>query len=324
MGVDDGYDEDGGFAINGGKGWSKVVFDNHQITLKGNTAVAMGTYYFTDATSGSQTKVEYTFGYERCEDGKPRIFLHHSSVPYIADASGVAPLTKEEVEQCQANWANAIATISKTYADGGDFVGAAADAAGELYGYGHSDVLFKPTKAAKVPFRPTPEDAMSYFVGAKAVDNGYDEDAGFAINGGKGWSKVVFDNHQITLKGNTAVAMGTYYFTDATSGSETKVEYTFGYERCPDGKPRIFLHHSSVPYAAAPAIAASSGVAPLTKEEVEQCQANWANAIATISKTYADGGDFVGAAADAAGELYGYGHTDVLFKPTKAAKVPFR
>merc|ERR1711968_177908 len=263
MGVDDGYDEDGGFAINGGKGWSKVVFDNHQITLKGNTAVAMGTYYFTDATSGSETKVEYTFGYERCEDGKPRIFLHHSSVPYaaaptIAASSGVAPLTKEEVEQCQANWANAIATISKTYADGGDFVGAAADAAGELYGYGHTDVLFKPTKAAKVPFRPTPEDAMSYFVGAKAVDDGYDEDGGFAINGGKGWSKVVFDNHQITLKGSAAVAMGTYYFTDATSGSGTKVEYTFGYERCEDGKPRIFLHHSSVPY-----IADASGVAPL-------------------------------------------------------------
>merc|ERR1711871_1332494 len=322
MGVDDGYDEDGGFAINGGKGWSKVVFDNHQITLKGSAAVAMGTYYFTDATSGSETKVEYTFGYERCEDGKPRIFLHHSSVPYIADASGVAPLTKEEVEKCQANWANAIATISKTYADGGDFVGAAADASGELYGYGHIDVLFKPTKAADVPFRPTPEDAMSYFVGAKAVDNGYDEDAGFAINGGKGWSKVVFDNHQISLNGETAVAMGTYYFTGATSGSETKVEYTFGYKRNEDGKPRIFLHHSSVPYAATPAPA--TGLAPVTEAEVLEVQTKWANAIKTISKTHKDGGDYIQAAADAAGELYAYGHSNVLFKPTKALEYRFR
>merc|ERR1711968_89913 len=322
MGVDDGYDEDGGFAINGGKGWSKVVFDNHQITLKGNTAVAMGTYYFTDATSGSETKVEYTFGYERCEDGKPRIFLHHSSVPYIADASGVAPLTKEEVEQCQANWANATATISKTYADGGDFVGAAADAAGELYGYGHSEVLFKPTKAADVPFRPTPEDAMSYFVGPQAVENGYDEDHGFAINDGKGWSKVVFDNHQISLNGDTAVAMGTYYFTDATSGGETKVEYTFGYKRNEDGKPRIFLHHSSVPYAATPAPA--TGLAPVTEAEVLEVQTKWANAVKTISKTHKDGGDYIQAAADAAGELYAYGHSDVMFKPTKAAEFPFR
>ena len=39
-----------------------------------------------------------------------------------------------------------------------------------------------------VRFRPTAEDAMSYFVGGDVVDNGYTEDAGFAINGGKGWA----------------------------------------------------------------------------------------------------------------------------------------
>ena len=31
------------------------------------------------------SRVEYTFGYKRSDDdGKPRIFLHHSSVPYKA------------------------------------------------------------------------------------------------------------------------------------------------------------------------------------------------------------------------------------------------
>merc|ERR1711966_264230 len=102
-----------------------------------------------------------------------------------------------------------------------------------LYGYGFSNVLFKPTKAKAHPFRPTANEAMSYFVGGNAVDNGYDEDAGFAINGGKGWKAVKFDNHQIDINGNTAIAMG---------------EYTFAYKQCPDGKIRIFLHHSSVPY----------------------------------------------------------------------------
>ena len=61
---------------------------------------------------------------------------------------------------------------------------------GDIYGYGHSKVLFKPTKAAKFPFRPTGNEAMSYFVGGKNVEGGYDEDGGFAINGGKGWSEV--------------------------------------------------------------------------------------------------------------------------------------
>ena len=43
--------------------------------------------------------------------------------------------------------------------------------------------------------------------------------------------------------------MGNYEFTSAADGSVAKVEYTFGYMRCGDGKVRIFLHHSSVPYA---------------------------------------------------------------------------
>merc|ERR1712070_307186 len=94
-----GYKEDGGFAINGGKGWKDVVF--------------------TCATTGDEAKVEYTFGYKRCADGKARIFLHHSSVPYSAApaAAAAAPVTADEVKACQAKWANAITTISKTYAD---------------------------------------------------------------------------------------------------------------------------------------------------------------------------------------------------------------
>ena len=107
-----------------------------------------------------------------------------------------------------------------------------------------------PTKARDKQFRPTAGEAMSYFVGGAAVDGGYKEDGGFAINGGKGWAKCVYDNHQIALKGDAAIAMGEYYFTCATTGDESKVEYTFGYQRCDDGKVRIFLHHSSVPYQA--------------------------------------------------------------------------
>ena len=124
-------------------------------------------------------------------------------------------------------------------------------AAGELYGYGHFDkVIFKPTKAAAYPFRPTAGEAMSYFVGGSNVPGGYDEDKGFAINGGKGWSKVVFNNHDVVLDGSSAVAMGEYLFTCATTGEVSKVEYTFGYRAIPDGTVRIWLHHSSVPYQA--------------------------------------------------------------------------
>ena len=311
--VGDGISEDGGFAINGGKGWSDVVFDNHQIDLNGNVAIAMGNYYFTSAADGSKTKVEYTFGYKKNEDGKVRIFLHHSSVPFEVQKPSV---TEAEVHAVQKAWADAIKGISKTYLDGGDYVAAAGKAAGELYGYGHSNVLFKPTKAKDVQFRPTASQAMSYFVGSKAVGDGISEDGGFAINGGKGWSDVVFDNHQIDLNGNVAIAMGNYYFTSAADGSKTKVEYTFGYKKNEDGKVRITLHHSSVPFEVQkPSV---------TEAEVHAVQKAWADAIKGISKTYLDGGDYVAAAGKAAGELYGYGHSNVLFKPTKAKDVQFR
>merc|ERR1712135_99407 len=249
--VENGHTEDAGFAINGGKGWSDVVFDNHQIDVGGNVAIAMGNYFFTSSADGSKTKVEYTFGYKKNADGKVRIFLHHSSVPYsCGPASSAVEISEEEVKNVQAAWAGAIKQISKTYLDGGDYVAAAAKAAGELYGYGHTNVLFKPTKAAEAQFRPTAADAMSYFVGHSAVENGHTEDAGFAINGGKGWSDVVFHNHQIDVSGNVAIAMGNYFFTSSADGSKTKVEYTFGYKKNADGKVRIFLHHSSVPFVA--------------------------------------------------------------------------
>ena len=163
-------------------------------------------------------------------------------------ASDYQPLTENEVIELQAQWGNAIKKISKTYLEQGDYISVAADAAAELYGYGHSSVLFKPTKAAEHPFRPTGGEAMSYFVGGSVVDGGYEEDAGFAINGGKGWKNVVFENHQIDLNGPVAIAMGSYVFTCATTNDDVKVEYTFGYKRNEDGNARIFLHHSSVPY----------------------------------------------------------------------------
>ena len=163
------------------------------------------------------------------------------------------PLTEEEVIQCQEEWARAIESISLAYLRGGHFVSAATDVAEKLYGYGHHDVLFKPTKASKHPFRTTAHEAMSYFVGADNLDNSEKfrgEDLGFAINGGKGWKKVVFNNHKVYIDNNIALAMGTYDFTCATTGEITSAEFTFGYKRCSDGKPRIFLHHSSVPYKA--------------------------------------------------------------------------
>ena len=74
------FPEDKGFAI---KPWTKVRWKNYGIVNNScNMAVAMGNYWFTPAAGGPDTKVEYTFGYVRGEDGALRIVVHHSSVPY--------------------------------------------------------------------------------------------------------------------------------------------------------------------------------------------------------------------------------------------------
>jgi hypothetical protein len=159
-----------------------------------------------------------------------------------------AVVSEYDVIAAQNFWAQSIVDISNSFLSGEDYVSLAGERAGELYGYDHSNVLFKPTKAAKQQFRPTAHDAMSYFVGNDAVISGYKEDHGFAINAKKGFSKVVFNNHQIDCHGDVAHAMGTYEFTCATTGEISDVEYTFGYKRNPDGKVRICLHHSSIPY----------------------------------------------------------------------------
>ena len=57
-----------------------------------------------------------------------------STFPAKGETTAPPAITEAEVLECQAKWAAAIASISKTYAEDGDFVGAAGEAAGERYG----------------------------------------------------------------------------------------------------------------------------------------------------------------------------------------------
>ena len=191
---------------------------------------------------------------------KKEVSFPSASVPATAKTSDVmdddgsfrnAPgaVTELEVIAAQDLWAASIKRISAAYLAKSDFVKIAGDAAGELYAYGHHDVLFKPTKAAEDPFRPTAEGALSYFIGGDKVDGGFKEDKGFALGpGGVGWKHVTFDNNKVDFNGATAQAMGEYYFYPIDGAPASKVEYTFGYKRNADGKLRIYLHHSSLPY----------------------------------------------------------------------------
>ena len=56
-------------------------------------------------------------------------------------------VTEREVIEAQNFWAQSIVDISNSFLTGGDYVSLAGERARELYGYDHSNVLFKPTKA---------------------------------------------------------------------------------------------------------------------------------------------------------------------------------
>jgi len=155
-------------------------------------------------------------------------------------------ITEQEVVAAQKAWGEGIVKIGEVYTSGGDYSAAAAAHIDKFYGYDESLVLFKPTLASVVQFRTSFDSALSYFVGGNLS---YPEDKGFAI---KPWSKVRWQNVGITNNAcNMAVAMGNYFFTSKADGSETKVEYTFGYIRDAKGDLKIVVHQSSVPYSGA-------------------------------------------------------------------------
>ena len=149
-------------------------------------------------------------------------------------------VTVAKVKDAQRAWGKGIVAIATAHTNGGDYVGLATDHVNTLYAYQMGPVLFKPTLAAVDQFRPTFETALSYFV---ASNNACPEDQGFAI---QGWTDVRFENSDVIIDGNTALAMGNYFFT-SPEGAEVKVEYTFGYIEDGNGDLRIQLHHSSMP-----------------------------------------------------------------------------
>ena len=170
--------------------------------------------------------------------------------PVLAAASGLAfavlatstaaqPISEQAVIDAQKTWGDGIVAIAKVHADGGDYTARATEHINDLYAYGETNVMFKPTLAAEDQFRETFDEALSYFVGKDGS-----EDKGFAISG---WTSVRWESNGIYTNDASAMAMGNYYFT-GPDGNETKVEYTFGYVLV-DGDLKINLHHSSLPFS---------------------------------------------------------------------------
>ena len=158
------------------------------------------------------------------------------------DTATSNPITAAEVEAAQQAWGEGIVAIGQVFTEEGDFSARASEHIATHYAYGEgATILFKPTLAAEDQFRESTEEALSYFVGTEGT-----EDGGFAI---APYTAVRWENNGtvISESGDMAVAMGNYFFT-GTDGNETKVEYSFAYEKDENGDLKIVLHHSSLPF----------------------------------------------------------------------------
>jgi hypothetical protein len=157
-----------------------------------------------------------------------------------------APITEAEVNAAQQAWCDALVKISKVHAAGGDYRAVANQAITDLYDYDTGKVFFKPTLAHGAnTFRPTKAGALSYFVGGNPA---FPEDTGFAL---KNWTEVTYDNNAaengIQIHGNIAITMGNVYLTN-DQGAQVVVDKTFVFRRCPDGKLRLIVHKSALPF----------------------------------------------------------------------------
>lgn len=72
------FPNDDGFAL---KGWRACEIENAGMYISGDLAITMGKVRLTDK-NGKVTEVDKTWAFKKCDDGKLRIVLHHSSLPH--------------------------------------------------------------------------------------------------------------------------------------------------------------------------------------------------------------------------------------------------
>mmetsp|Transcript_3342 Transcript_3342/g.12096 ORF Transcript_3342/g.12096 Transcript_3342/m.12096 type:complete len:304 (+) Transcript_3342:1-912(+) len=184
-----------------------------------------------------------------------------------------ADITERELADARKIWGDALVAVSKAYEDDGleaatKVANSALDAA---YGYNLGDVLFKPTLASgDHTFRPTREGALSYFVGGNEK---YPLDRGFGI---KGWRKVESETAATFIQGDIGMWMGWVTFTNK-DGSITKVDKSWCYKKDNEGKLRIVLHHSSLPYDPE-----QKAEAEAQESQPEACKERWEALVSAV------------------------------------------
>jgi hypothetical protein len=157
-------------------------------------------------------------------------------------------ITYDEVNAAQQAWCDALVKIGKLKEEGGDYKAFASEVLSSAYNYDNGKVFFKPTLAfGDQTFRNDKKGALAYFIGG---DPDYPNDKGFALTP---WVKARFDNagnknEGIQIYGSIAITMGNVWVT-GKDGKEIMVDKTWVFKKGKDGKLRIIVHKSALPFS---------------------------------------------------------------------------
>jgi len=159
-------------------------------------------------------------------------------------------ITYDEVNAAQQAWCDALVKIGQLKEEGKDYKAFAEQVLSEAYNYDNGKVFFKPTLAhGEQTFRNDKKGALAYFVGG---DPDYPNDKGFAL---APWVKARYDNagannEGIQIYGSVAITMGNVWVT-GKDGKEVMVDKTWVFKKGKDGKLRIIVHKSALPFSPA-------------------------------------------------------------------------
>ncbi len=159
-------------------------------------------------------------------------------------------ITYDEVNAAQQAWCDALVKIGQLKEEGGDYKAFAEKVLTDAYNYDNGKVFFKPTLAfGEQTFRNTKKGALAYFIGG---DPDYPNDKGFALTP---WVKARYDNagqknEGIQIYGSVAITMGNVWVT-GKDGKEVMVDKTWVFKKGKDGKLKIIVHKSSLPFSPA-------------------------------------------------------------------------
>jgi hypothetical protein len=157
-------------------------------------------------------------------------------------------ITYDEVNAAQQAWCDALVRIGQIKEEGGDYKAFAEQVLSTAYNYDNGKVFFKPTLAfGDQTFRNDKKGALAYFVGG---DPDYPNDKGFALTP---WVKARYDNagpnnEGIQIYGSVAITMGNVWVT-GKDGKEVMVDKTWVFKKGKDGKLRIIVHKSALPFS---------------------------------------------------------------------------